>query len=175
MEDTITATELSLNQAILVESSAYFGSQIIELDLTKVHDVKNGRVIMTKNHNWGACPSRDRSKVISNAEEAGIYFDMKFGKYLAFMKEHNLNVDNNLYYVFYCDSRSSVMVYNYVKVRSVDSLRDGKYDEYEPRGSQSDWCYYTNGFRFRDGDTLPFHNTIADIREAFIETIMRVI
>ena len=63
---------LSLNQKILVQSSNYYGGQLIELHNTSVYDVVDGRVKMEKNHNWGACPTRDRSEAVSTEEEEEI-------------------------------------------------------------------------------------------------------
>ena len=171
METTQTQTQLRLNQRILVNSTAYYGGQVIETDITNVHDVVNDRVVMTNNHNWGACPTRKRSQVIANGEEAGAFFDKVFKRLI---DEKHIR-KNELYLVKHDIRRQAVSVFRYFKMESVNSLRDGSYDRYEPSGSN--WMFYTTGYRVSQNSVniAPLVRTIEEARAKYVEYVEKVL
>tara|TARA_R110000868_G_scaffold411024_1_gene701376 strand:+ start:881 stop:1393 length:513 start_codon:yes stop_codon:yes gene_type:complete len=166
-----TETQLRLNQRILVNSTAYYGGQVIETDITNVDDVVNDRVVMTNNHNWGACPSRNRTEVIANVEDAGNFFDKKFNRLI---EEGHIR-ETELYLVKHDAGRNSVSVFRYFKSGSVNSLRDGSYDRYEPSGSN--WMFYTTGYRVPQNskNIAPLVKTIEEARAKYLEYVEKVL
>jgi hypothetical protein len=112
---------LKLNQKILVDSSCYFGGQIIELDKTSVYDVIDGRVTMENNNNWGACPTRSRNQVVSTEAEAEVFFNKKIQSF----KKRELFNEEDVYLVKDDTGRNSVSLFRYRKQKSTTSLREG--------------------------------------------------
>tara|TARA_B100000768_G_C11073038_1_gene287426 strand:- start:127 stop:630 length:504 start_codon:yes stop_codon:yes gene_type:complete len=155
---------LSLNQRILVQSSNYYGGQLIELHKTSVYDVIDGRVKMKKNHSWGGCPTRERSQTISTEEEAENFFNARFTR----LKESGDLDEEAVYLVKDDTSRNSVSVFAYKKQKSVSSLREGTKEVYAHINSNGSSCFYTQEqFEFPQGSTQ--HIFCDTLEEALIE------
>jgi hypothetical protein len=157
-------TNLKLNQKILVQSSCYFGGQLIELDKTSVYDVIDGRVKMENNNNWGACPTRDRKDVISTEEEAEAFFKKKVE-----MHKDSLNKNKDDVFLVKDDKgRNSVSIFRYRKQEPITSLREGTGDVYVATGG-SNACYYTDvEIRIPQGSNYsPFCDTLEEALEEF--------
>ena len=97
---------------------------MISLCLTKVEDVENGKVVMSKTENWGACPTRSKDHVLSHGSDV-LEKEFLLGKIQHLSEKRPTDI-----FAFHV-SPKELNVYWYSKGRKVESLKDGNYTVYK--------------------------------------------
>lgn len=134
---------LKLNQKILVNSSCYFGDEILKLEKTKVADAEmtpRGVIVrMTdEENNWGACPTRKMSDVVATEEDIDKIFNSHVlpmierkklaigaGKGKTLLVIENKNFERG-------GGKITITYFTHSSTR--ETLSEGKFEEYISRG-----------------------------------------
>lgn len=155
---------LKLNQKILADSTCYFSSgQIVELCPTTLKDARNTtngiRIDLGGGHNWGACPTRERSRVIAQVDDLKKFFETKLSRKEGI--EERVNSGKSLLRVYHNQNNQVLYVVEFRKGQEVDSLREGKYVVYEENSFFKEYIkVYNNNI------PLGFYSTIEEAFKA---------
>lgn len=114
---------LKLNQKILASTTCYLNDEFFKLepttlvDLYSVKHMKEPQVKLGDGH-WGACPSRDRSRVVTELSELRPFFDSEIER---------KSLEGKFIYLV---EPNRILIKRYKFSHNVESLKDGNYSVY---------------------------------------------
>lgn len=118
---------MKLKQRILVTTTSPLRGFIFRMEATTVVDVVNGWVHLGKGH-WGACPSRELKNVVESVKDIDPIIN-------GLKRLRELRDSGTTKKVLYglVENGGGLEIQEYVFNKSIDSLRNGKYDSYTNR------------------------------------------